>query len=133
MALLKFRAVVVLPLPFKWSSGPSKGEGGGSRSNTATYRFKDERSSPSNICLNVLKMRVAVGAALLKMREVVLLKVILEALGEGCGSRSNTPTCRFQDERSSPLICLKMRDESGSPSNSRRGSGSMRGSAQFDM
>ena len=39
------------------------GEGGGSRSNTATYRFKDERSSPSNICLNVLKMRVAVGAA----------------------------------------------------------------------
>ena len=52
MALLKFRAVVVLPLPFKWSSGPSKGEGGGSRSNTATYRFKDERSSPSNnICL----------------------------------------------------------------------------------
>ena len=77
MALLKFRAVVVLPLPFKWSGGPSKGEGGGSRSNTATYRFKDERSSP--------------------------------------------------------LICLKMRDESGSPSNSRRGSGSMRGSAQFDM
>ena len=65
MALLKFRAVVVLPLPFKWSGGPSKGEGGGSRSNTATYRFKDERSSPSNICLNVLKMRVAVavGAA----------------------------------------------------------------------
>ena len=64
MALLKFRAVVVLPLPFKWSSGPSKGEGGGYRSNTATYRFKDERSSPSNnICLNVLKMRVAVGAA----------------------------------------------------------------------
>ena len=60
MALLKFRAVVVLPLPFKWSGGPSKGEGGGSRSNTATYRFKDERSSPSNICLNVLKMRVAV-------------------------------------------------------------------------
>ena len=42
------------------------GEGGGSRSNTATYRFKDERSSPSNICLNVLKTRVAVGAALLK-------------------------------------------------------------------
>ena len=68
------------------------------------------------------------------MREVVLLKVRLEALGEGGGSRSNTPTCRFQDERSSPLICLKMRDdESGSPSNSRRGSGSMRGSAQFDM
>ena len=129
MALLKCRAVVVLPLPFKWSGGPSKGEGGGSRSNTATYRFKDERSSPSNI----LKMRVAVGAALLKMREVVLLKVRLEALGEGGGSRSNTPTCRFQDERSSPLICLKMRDESGSPSNSRRGSGSMRGSAQFDM
>ena len=65
VALLKFRAVVVLPLPFKWSGGPSKGEGGGSRSNTATYRFKDERSrsSPSNICLNVLKMRVAVGAA----------------------------------------------------------------------
>jgi len=59
VALLKFRAVVVLPLPFKWSGGPSKGEGGGSRSNTATYRFKDERSSPSNI----LKMRVAVGAA----------------------------------------------------------------------
>ena len=85
----------------------------------------------SNICLNVLKMRVAVGAALLKMREVVLLKVRLEALGEGGGSRSNTPTCRFQDERSSPLICLKIRDESGSPSNSRRGS--MRGSAQFDM
>ena len=83
--------------------------------------------------LNVLKMRVAVGAALLKMREVVLLKVRLEALGEGGGSRSNTPTCRFQDERSSPIICLKMRDESGSPSNSRRGSGSMRGSAQFDM
>ena len=55
------------------------------------------------------------------MREVVLLKVRLEALGEGGGSRSNTPTCRFQDERSSPLICLKMRDESGSPSNSRRG------------
>ena len=55
MALLKFRAVVVLPLPFKWSSGPSKGEGGGSRSNTATYRFKDERSSPSNICLNASK------------------------------------------------------------------------------
>ena len=49
VALLKFRAVVVLPLPFKWSGGPSKGEGGGSRSNTATYRFKDERSSPSNI------------------------------------------------------------------------------------
>ena len=47
------------------------------------------------------------------MREVVLLKVRLEALGEGGGSRSNTPTCRFQDERSSPLICLKMRDESG--------------------
>ena len=47
VALLKFRAVVVLPLPFKWSGGPSKGEGGGSRSNTATYRFKDERSSPS--------------------------------------------------------------------------------------
>ena len=69
------------------------------------------------------------------MREVVLLKVRLEALGEGGGSRSNTPTCRFQDERSSPIICLKMRDESGSPStcpsNSRRGS--MRGSAQFDM
>ena len=43
------------------------------------------------------------------MREVVLLKVRLEALGEGGGSRSNTPTCRFQDERSSPLICLKMR------------------------
>ena len=63
MALLKFRAAVVLPLPFKWSGGPSKGEGGGSRSNTATYRFKDERSSPSNICLNALKMRVAVGAA----------------------------------------------------------------------
>ena len=83
------------------------------------------------ICLNVLKMRVAVGAALLKMREVVLLKVRLEALGGGGGSRSNTPMCRFQDERSSPLICLKMRDESGSPSNSRRGS--MRGSAQFDM
>ena len=55
VALLKFRAVVVLPLPFKWSSGPSKGEGGGSRSNTATYRFKDERSSPSNICLNASK------------------------------------------------------------------------------
>ena len=109
MALLKFRAVVVLPLPFKWSGGPSKGEGGGNRSNTATYRFKDERSSPSNnICLNVLKMRVAVGAALLKMREVVLLKVRLEALGEGGGSRSNTPTCRFQDERSSPLICLSL-------------------------
>ena len=34
-------------------------------------------------------LRAAVGAALLKMREVVLLKVILEALGEGCGSRSN--------------------------------------------
>ena len=63
MALLKFRAVVVLPLPFKWPSGPSKGEGGGCRSNTSTYRFKDKRSSPSNICLNVLKMRVAVGAA----------------------------------------------------------------------
>ena len=63
MALLKFRAAVVLPLPFKWSGGPSKGESGGSRSNTATYRFKDERSSPSNIWLNVLKMRVAVGAA----------------------------------------------------------------------
>ena len=63
VALLKFRAVVVLPLPFKWSGGPSKGEGGGSRSNTATYRFKDERSSPSNICLNVLKMRVAVGSS----------------------------------------------------------------------
>ena len=92
MALLKFRAVVVLPLPFKWSGGPSKGEGGGSRSNTATYRFKDERSSPSNICLNVLKTRVAVGAALLKMREVVLLKVRLEALGEGGGRRTNTPT-----------------------------------------
>ena len=44
------------------------------------------------------------------MREVVLLKVRLEALGEGGGSRSNTPTCRFQDERSSPLICLKMRE-----------------------
>ena len=97
------------------------------RSNTSTYRFKDERSSPSNMSKDV---RVA---ALLKMREVVLLKVRLEALGEGGGSRSNTPTCRFQDERSSPLICLKMRDESGSPSNSRRGSGSMRGSAQFDM
>ena len=69
MALLKFRAVVVLPLPFKWSGGPSKGEGGGSRSNTATYRFKDERSSPSNMSKDV---RVA---ALLKMREVVLLKV----------------------------------------------------------
>ena len=79
VALLKFRVVLVLPLPFKWSSGPSKGEGGGSRSNTATYRFKDERSSPSNICLNVLKMRVAV-AALLKMREVVLLKVRVVAL-----------------------------------------------------
>ena len=79
VALLKFRVVLVLPLPFKWSSGPYKGEGGGSRSNTATYRFKDERSSPSNICLNVLKMRVAV-AALLKMREVVLLKVRVVAL-----------------------------------------------------
>ena len=33
----------------------------------------------SNICLNVLKMRVAV-AALLKMREVVLLKVRVVAL-----------------------------------------------------
>ena len=132
MALLKFRAVVVLPLPFKWSGGPSKGEGGGSRSNTATYRFKDERSSPSNMSKDSKDVRVAV-AALLKMREVVLLKVRLEALGEGGGSRSNTPTCRFQDERSSPLIRLKMRDESGSPSNSRRGSGSMRGSAQFDM
>ena len=33
------------------------------------------------------------------MREVVLIKVRLEALGEGGGSRSNTPTCRFQDER----------------------------------
>ena len=53
MALLKFRAVVVLPLPFKWSSGPSKGEGGGSRSNTATYRFKDERSSPSKLLIYV--------------------------------------------------------------------------------
>ena len=63
MALLKFRAVVVLPLPFKWSGGPSKGEGGGSRSNTATYRFKDERSSPSNICLNALKMRVAASGS----------------------------------------------------------------------
>ena len=79
VALLKFRAAVVLPLPFKWSGGPSKGEGGGSRSNTATYRCKDERSGPSNICLNVLKMRVAV-AALLKMREVVLLKVRVVAL-----------------------------------------------------
>ena len=69
MALLKFRAVVVLPLPFKWSGGPSKGEGGGCRSNTSTYRFKDERSSPSNMSKDV---RVA---ALLKMREVVLLKV----------------------------------------------------------
>ena len=58
------------------------------------------------------------------MREVVLLKVRLEALGEGGGSRSNTPTCRFQDERSSPLICLKMRDESGSPSKDERGSSS---------
>ena len=81
VALLKFRVVLVLPLPFKWSSGPYKGEGGGSRSNTATYRFKDERSSPSNICLNVLKMRVAVAvAALLKIREVVLLKVRVVAL-----------------------------------------------------
>ena len=53
VALLKFRAVVVLPLPFKWSSGPSKGEGGGSRSNTATYRFKDERSSPSKLLIYV--------------------------------------------------------------------------------
>ena len=43
VALLKFRVVLVLHLPFKWSSGPYKGEGGGSRSNTATYRFKDER------------------------------------------------------------------------------------------
>ena len=42
------------------------------------------------------------GAALLKMREVVLLKVRLEALGEGGGSRSNTATYRFKDERSSP-------------------------------
>ena len=96
-------------------------------------KMREEALLTPNICLNVLKMRVAVGAALLKMREVVLLKVRLEALGEGGGSRSNTPTCIFQDERSSPLICLKMRDESGSPSNSRRGSGSMRGSAQFDM
>ena len=94
-------------------------------------KMREEALLTPNICLNVLKMRVAVGAALLKMREVVLLKVRLEALGEGGGSRSNTPTCRFQDERSSPLICLKMRDESGSPPNSRRGS--MRGSAQFDM
>ena len=73
VALLKFRAVVVVPLPLKWTGGPSKGEGGGSRSNTSTYRFKDERSSPSNMPSNMSKdVRVA---ALLKMREVVLLKV----------------------------------------------------------
>jgi len=75
VALLKFRAVVVLPLPFKWSGGPSKGEGGGSRSNTATYRFKDERSSPSNICLNVLKMRVLSEAALRRRYDATELSV----------------------------------------------------------
>ena len=41
MALLKFRAVVVLPLPFKWSGGPSKGEGGGCRSVVLIHRLTD--------------------------------------------------------------------------------------------
>ena len=74
MALLKFRAVVVLPLPFKWSSGPSKGEGGGCRSVVLIHRLTDLKTREAALLICLLSKDVRV-AALLKMREVVLLKV----------------------------------------------------------
>ena len=64
MALIKVRVVVVVLIR-----------------RLTDLNMRDERSSQSNICLNVLKMRVAVAvAALLKIREVVLLKVRVVAL-----------------------------------------------------
>ena len=58
MALLKFRAVVVLHLPFKWSGGPSKGEGGGCRSVVLIHRLTDlkTREAALLICLKIAKM-----------------------------------------------------------------------------
>ena len=55
VALLKFRAVVVLPLPLKWSGGPSKGEGGGCRSVVLIHRLTDlkTREAALLICLKM--------------------------------------------------------------------------------
>ena len=76
MALLKFRAVVVLPLPFKWSGGPSKGEGGGCRSVVLIHRLTDLKTREAALLIEASNMSKDVRvAALLKMREVVLLKV----------------------------------------------------------
>ena len=64
MALLKVRVVVVVLIR-----------------RLTDLKMREAALLTSNICLNVLKMRVAVAvAALLKIREVVLLKVRVVAL-----------------------------------------------------